>query len=93
MEKVNHPSHYNAEGKKECIEQMLEDYGPYIVITFCLTNAYKYIYRAGSKAGETEDTDISKARWYYNFANKLIISDLDDELTSLHKYVKEHLEQ
>ena len=91
IEKVNHPTHYKAEGKKECIEQMLDDYGSTVVISFCLTNAYKYLYRAGSKAGETEDTDIRKAAWYFDYATKLISDDLDENLAKLYEYVKEHL--
>ena len=67
MEKINHPTHYNIPGKKECIEQMLEDYGIEITMIFCLTNAYKYIYRAGNKAGESETEDMEKARWYYRW--------------------------
>ena len=54
-EKVNHPAHYNLPGKKECIKQMEEDYGEYITMIFCLTSAYKYLYRAGEKPGESEE--------------------------------------
>lgn len=71
MKKVNHPNHYNLPGKKECIEQMLEDYGFYITMMFCLTNAYKYLYRAGEKLGESFQEDIQKARWYYDYCMKL----------------------
>ena len=28
---VNHPSHYNKEGRKECIVEMLEKFGPVAV--------------------------------------------------------------
>lgn len=64
-EQVNHPSHYNLEGKKECIEQMREDYGETITAIFCLTNAYKYLYRAGHKGSKEED--IAKAEWYFGY--------------------------
>lgn len=67
MEKVNHPNHYNIKGKKECIEQMREDYGDTITSIFCLTNAYKYLYRAGEKFGESARDDIAKAEWYYDY--------------------------
>lgn len=65
MEMVNHPNHYNLEGKKECIEQMREDYGETITAIFCLTNAYKYLYRAGHKNDKKQD--IAKAKWYLDY--------------------------
>lgn len=37
-----------------------------------LTNAYKYLYRAGNKDGNTKEQDISKAIFYFDYANKLI---------------------
>ena len=66
MEFVNHPAHYNITGKKECIEQMREDYGDYITAIFCLTNIYKYMYRAGHK---TRTDDFAKSRWYWDYVN------------------------
>lgn len=63
---VNHPSHYNVEGKKECIVEMEELYGKAAVITFCKLNAYKYRYRAGFKNDAEED--IKKAEWYEHYA-------------------------
>ena len=69
---VNHPSHYNIPGKKECIVEMEEKYGAEITAVFCLTNADKYLYRAGNKAGNSESQDLSKAKWYFDYTNKLI---------------------
>ena len=96
MEKVNHPAHYNSPGKKECIEQMYEDYGMEITAIFCFTNAYKYLYRAGAKPRETQAEDIAKARWYYNWImdksfhySKIHLA----ETISLQKYIKEELEK
>lgn len=66
---VNHPSHYNAEGRKECIVEMEELFGKEAVITFCKLNAYKYKYRASLKGNAVED--IKKARWYEDYAKKL----------------------
>lgn len=58
---VNHPSHYQKEGRKECIEEMIENFGVEAVKHFCLCNAYKYMYRHEQKNG---DEDIDKAIWY-----------------------------
>lgn len=69
MEQINHPSHYNIEGKKECIEEMKDSFGTYITAIFCLTNCYKYLYRVGHKEGTD---DVAKAKWYWNYVNEKI---------------------
>ena len=70
QEKVNHPNHYNRSGRKECIEEIKEKYGLKIAVIFCLTNAYKYLYRCGEKAGSSKEEDIAKARWYLGWAKR-----------------------
>ena len=57
---VNHPSHYET-GKFECIEVMLETQGREAVKSFCVCNAFKYLYRHRNK---NELEDIKKAVWY-----------------------------
>ena len=57
---VNHPSHYET-GKFECIEVMLETQGIEAVKSFCLCNAFKYLYRTKRKNGLE---DILKSIWY-----------------------------
>lgn len=53
---INHPKHYTSHPSGiECI-QITEHMG------FCLGNAIKYIWRAGSKGDPIED--LKKARWY-----------------------------
>ena len=69
---VNHPQHYSKEGRKECIEEMRELFGGFITAVFCLMNAYKYLYRAGEKEGNSESQDMQKAKWYYNYANGIM---------------------
>ena len=64
---VDHPSHYNAEGRKECIVEMEEKYGFVATATFCLLSAYKYLYRAGEKEGNSEAQDVAKAKWYFEW--------------------------
>lgn len=59
---VNHPAHY-TQGGIECIDAMEAAYGTEAVITFCMCNAYKYIWRNQKKNG-TED--IKKCQWYLN---------------------------
>ena len=91
---VDHPSHYNTPGRKECIVEMEERYGAYVTAVFCLTNAYKYLYRAGEKDGNPAAQDNNKALWYFNYAKKLtndgewliehayrLYSDIKEELT------------
>lgn len=68
---INHPSHYNILGRKECIVEMEEKFGPLAVYHFCVCNNYKYIYRAGEKEIALKEDDLSKAEWYANYANKV----------------------
>lgn len=71
-EMVSHPSHYNKDGRKECIVEMEEKYGAEVTAVFCLTNAYKYLYRAGDKADNPMEQDRNKAKFYFDYTNKLI---------------------
>ena len=66
---VNHPSHYNIAGRKECIVEMLEIFGVEKTKAFCELNAYKYRYRAGLK-GDAEK-DFAKADWYEDYSKSL----------------------
>lgn len=92
MEKVNHPQHYQRAGKKECIWQMVEDFGKQITAIFCLTNAYKYIYRAGYKEGSSWTEDIDKARWYVNFVDQHLYSSIQTKrAVELYHQVKKEL--
>lgn len=63
-DKVNHPKHYNEHPSGiECI-QITEH------MNFCLGNAIKYIWRAGSKDNAIED--LKKAVWYLQREIQLI---------------------
>lgn len=70
-ELVNHPAHYNAPGRKECIEEMIDIWGREQTAIWCEMTAYKYDYRAGTKEGEPDERDMSKRRWYLNKAKEL----------------------
>ena len=59
---VNHPSHY-ATGKFECIDVMVETQGVEAVKSFCICNAFKYLYRHKNKNGIE---DVKKAVFYLN---------------------------
>lgn len=58
---VKHPAHYNAEGRKECIEEMVMLFGIEEAKIFCKLNIYKYLYRHQMKNGEL---DLQKAQEY-----------------------------
>lgn len=66
-EAVNHPQHYQKEGRKECIKEMEERFGAYETCIFALLSAYKYIYRAGEKEENSAEQDLAKAKWYLDF--------------------------
>lgn len=86
MEQVNHPKHYNADGKKECIEEMRDMYGSNKVGTFCLLSAYKYLYRAGEKQGNPKEQDMAKAEWYVSYFERECINDLIDDARMRYLY-------
>ena len=69
---VDHPSHYNKPGKKECIEEMRERFGDLAVYWFCKLNAFKYNYRDGDKEGNSAEQDAAKAEWYDNYGDGLV---------------------
>lgn len=71
-ELIQHPSHYNAEGRKECWDEMVDVFGFEAVVTFDVLNAYKYYYRAGLKDGNPEEQDLKKIDQYLDHASKLL---------------------
>ena len=70
---INHPSHYETEGI-ECIEAMEITQGREAVKSFCLCNAYKYLWRHKNKNGLE---DLKKARWYMD--RYITMQDEDDK--------------
>ena len=68
-EMVDHPSHYQQDGRKECIIEMEEIFGVNNVAIWSYMTAYKYLYRMGNK-GDAEE-DLSKAMWYFKYVDKL----------------------
>lgn len=65
---VERPAHY-ASTSIECIDAMVETQGDEAVKSFCICNAFKYLWRHNSKNG---DEDIKKANWYLNKAVELM---------------------
>lgn len=68
-EYVNGPAHYHG---TECIENMRKLFGDEAVRWFCICNAYKYRFRDGSKPGVAAEQDEEKARWYEDYAVKMM---------------------
>lgn len=60
---VNHPAHYETNGI-ECIDAMIASQGKESVKSYCVCNAFKYIWRHQHKGKSVED--IQKAIWYLN---------------------------
>lgn len=69
IEYVNHPNHYNKKGRKECIEEMCDIFGVTATVQWAIITAHKYLYRAGDKEGNSYEQEISKAKWYLEWAN------------------------
>lgn len=70
-EQVNHPSHYQQNGRRECIEEMRLVFGDAAVKQWCIMTAYKYRYRTGNKENNSAEQDNAKAEWYLNYAEGL----------------------
>ena len=68
---VCHPSHYSQDGRRECIEEMRVVFGDEAVREWCILTAYKYMYRAGNKSGNSEEQDRAKMAWYLDYAEKM----------------------
>lgn len=69
---VNHPAHYVKDGRKECIVEMEEKFGPLAVYWFSVLSAYKYRYREGDKPGNSAEQDEAKAEWYDAKSDEMI---------------------
>lgn len=80
-EQVNHPSHY--QGKIECIDAMVEQFGMEKVADFCEINAFKYLWRAGDKEGNSKEQDEQKAMWYLRKNIELRAQATDNDSFSL----------
>lgn len=65
---VERPQHY-IYTSIECIDAMTETQGVEAVKSFCICNAFKYLWRHNGKNG---DEDIRKASWYLNKAVELM---------------------
>lgn len=69
-EMINHPSHYNKQGKKECIVEMEELFGIDACVIFAIANAYKYNYRCGEK--DIVEQELGKLTWYEEYAARRV---------------------
>lgn len=76
VDNVNHPKHY--EGNIECIDAMQEVLGKRGTISFCIGNAFKYIWRC-KKKHPTPIEDLKKCRWYVDKALELLESEDTDD--------------
>ena len=70
VEQVNHPAHY--QGSIECVDAMIAAFGKSNTAVFCQINAFKYVWRAGKKGGNSYTQDLKKAVWYLNKAMELV---------------------
>lgn len=61
------PDHYMA-GEYHCLDIMRARFGESAYKAFCTMNAFKYLFRAGRKAGVDGGEDAAKARHYLELA-------------------------
>ena len=95
---VDHPAHYAGSTSIECIEAMKIAFGYQAVYSFCVCNAFKYLWRYKNKNGQE---DIEKARWYLEKAalmdtkqplkiNSVDLTPLWDTLEGAMDWLKNH---
>lgn len=87
---VNHPPHY-ANGTKnfECIEMMEQIFGYEEIAKYSLINAFKYVWRAGSKGKD----DLDKAKWYLDkFTNLAKYERSDSKWLSVYTLLKDRIQ-
>lgn len=77
MANINTPNYYKT-GKIECINAMEDIWGEEAVGIFCKLKAFKYLYRAGNKYGNSERSDIQKAIDYLVMYRDSYLDDQDD---------------
>ncbi len=58
------PNHYGVGKEHECIDVMLQQFGLDDVMSFCILNAFKYLFRLKQKGDPVEN--VRKAQWYLN---------------------------
>lgn len=68
---INKSPHYNI-GKYECIDVMKNVFGDERLKTWCVLNAFKYLYRCYYKNG---DEDLEKATYYLNYIEKNLLEN------------------
>lgn len=57
-------NHYNNSCSLSCLDMMKVVFGDHETFIFCLTSAFKYIWRFKDKNGME---DLDKARWYLDY--------------------------
>ena len=67
--RVNDPPHY-TQGPIHCIDAMISAFGTDAVVTFCLLNAFKYMWRSTThERGVVEN--VQKGMYYMKKASEL----------------------
>jgi len=67
MDKIN-PDYYKDKTSLECIDAMRIVFGDDAVVSFCICNAFTYIWRWKFKNGEE---DLHKADWFLHALTRL----------------------
>ena len=66
---INDPAHY-TQGDIHCIDAMLSALGKPAVISFCIANSFKYVWRCTTHTAGLEQ-NAGKAVWYLTKAIEL----------------------
>ena len=70
LRKHVNPEHYKQQCSLECIDIMVMMFGAKHIAEYCVTNAFKYVWRQKFK---NKLEDLKKAEWYLNKFDELVV--------------------
>lgn len=75
-----HPTHYDGDACMRCIHRMTLNMSG--STAFCVGQAVKYLWRCGTKAGESDADDRGKALWYLEWTLRQIRDQASVSITN-----------
>lgn len=96
IDNVKNPKYYSNGCSIECIDSMEIAFGADKLVTFCIMNTYKYVWRYKNKNGVE---DLKKAQWYLDKIEEIenrsvyCMNDIYQQKDKLKQLVEEGLKR
>lgn len=84
--KAVNPPHYRIEGRKQCIDEMIDVFGYEDVVKWAIMTAYKYQYRCGKKDAVAQEK--GKIKWYEKWSLDNVTCWMNGAKDTIVKYFK-----